>query len=121
MGQQQAWRSRIAESFPGIACSLSLAVAAAIALPPDTAAAQTPRKGGKLVVARQADITSWDPKFTNDTLTLQAQHQIYANLLQTSSDGQQLRPSLAKSYEISPDSKVYTFKLRENAKFCNGA
>ncbi len=91
------------------------------ALPSKDAAAQTPRKGGKLVVARQADITSWDPKFTNDTVTIQAQHQIYANLVQNSSDGQQLRPSLAKSYEISPDSKVYTFKLQDNAKFCNGA
>jgi peptide/nickel transport system substrate-binding protein len=83
--------------------------------------AQSWRKGGKLVVARQADITSWDPKFTNDTLTIQAQHQIYANLMQNSSDGKELRPSLAESYELSPDSKVYTFKLRANAKFCDGS
>ena len=121
MHQQQAGRSRLAGFLPGIACGLSLIAVAAVALTPDISAAQTPRKGGKLIVARPADITSWDPKFTNDTLTIQAQHQIYANLIQNSSDGQQLRPSLAKSYEISPDSKVYTFRLQDSAKFCNGA
>jgi peptide/nickel transport system substrate-binding protein len=97
------------------------AVPAFMAISADPAAAQTPRKGGKLVVARQADITSWDPKFTNDTLTIQAQSQIFANLIQNSEDGQQLRPSLASSYDISADAKVFTFKLRDNAKFCNGA
>src|SRR6476469_5701227 len=103
MHELRVRRSRSVGLFSGLAIGLSLA---AVVLP-DTAYAQTPRKGGKLVVARPADITSWDPKFTNDTLTIQAQHQIYANLMQNSSDGQQLRPSLAKSYEISPDSKVY--------------
>lgn len=122
MSQQTEWRSRILGSLAGVASTLALiaATTTVIAVLPDEAAAQAPRKGGKLVVARPADITSWDPKFTNDTLTIQAQHQIYANLMQNSSDGQQLRPSLAESYEISPDSKVYTFKLRSNAKFCNG-
>lgn len=96
------------------------AVAIAILLVSEVhAQADAARKGGKLIVARQADITNWDPKFTNDTLTLQAQHQIFANLMQNSSDGQELRPSLAESFELSPDAKVYTFKLRANAKFCD--
>src|SRR5262249_6581269 len=71
----------------------------------DLAGAQTPRRGGTLIVARQADITQWDPKFTNDTVSIQAQHQIYANLMQNSSDGRELRPSLAESYELSADSR----------------
>jgi peptide/nickel transport system substrate-binding protein len=85
------------------------------------ASAQTPRKGGKLVVAVPSDVISWDPKFTNGTVTLQAQHQIFANLIQNSSDGKELRPSLAESYEVSPDLRIYTFKLRANAKFCDGS
>lgn len=96
------------------------AVPAVTALMSDGAVAQTPKKGGKLVVARQADITSWDPKFTNDTLTIQAQQQIFANLIQNSEDGQQLRPALASSWDISADAKVFTFKLKDS-KFCNGA
>jgi peptide/nickel transport system substrate-binding protein len=120
-------KSSVASRTSGrLSALLTVAPAAAVALvaiaaASGAAAQETPRKGGKLVVARAADITVWDPKFTNDTITIQAQHQIYANLIQNSSDGQSLLPSLAKSYEISPDSKVYTFRLQDDAKFCNGA
>src|SRR6476620_5870515 len=88
---------------------------------PQEAAAQTPRRGGKLVIARSADITVWDPKYTNDTLTIQAQQQIYATLLQSTPDGKALQPSLAESYVVSEDGRAYTFKLRGNAKFCDGS
>src|SRR5262249_9558296 len=101
------------------------ATLAAIAFATDQATAQqaqaeTPRRGGTLIVARQADITQWDPKFTNDTVSIQAQHQIYATLMQTSTNGRELRAWLAESYELSPDSRVYTFRLRANARFCDG-
>ena len=110
-------------SFAAVASSLSLMTAATVAvtLGPDQAAAQTPRRGGTLTVARPADISVWDPKFTNDTNTIQAQYQIYATLIQNSSDGRELRPYLAESWELSPDSRIYTFKLRQNAKFCDGS
>jgi peptide/nickel transport system substrate-binding protein len=94
---------------------------AALSILPGDAAAQTPVRGGKIVIARSADITVWDPKYTNDTLTLQAQGQIYGNLLQSSPDGKTLQPSLAESYDVSPDGRVYTFKLRPTAKFCDGS
>ena len=105
---------RIAARFALAATLLAGAIAAGVA------EAQTPRRGGTLVVARAADVTVWDPKFTNDTVTIQAQHQIYANLMMNSADGRQLTPSLAESYELSPDSRIYTFRLRSNARFCDG-
>jgi peptide/nickel transport system substrate-binding protein len=100
--------------------SATATIAALTILAPD-ASAQVPRRGGKLVIARSADITVWDPKYTNDTLTIQAQHQIYANLLESTPDGKSLQPSLAESYKISEDGRVYTFKLRSSAKFCDGS
>ncbi|MDG4889784.1 ABC transporter substrate-binding protein [Mesorhizobium sp. WSM4887] len=78
-------------------------------------------KGGVLVVARPADVVLWDPKFTSDNDSLWAQQQIFATLLQNSPDGKELQPSLAESYQISPDAKVFTFKLHDNAKFCDGS
>jgi ABC-type transport system substrate-binding protein len=113
-------------TFPKKLCLTSLiaggAALAWLALAPDRATAQTetPRRGGTLIVARQADITQWDPKFTNDTVSIQAQHQIYATLMQNSTNGRELRAWLAESYELSPDSRIYTFRLRANAKFCDG-
>jgi peptide/nickel transport system substrate-binding protein len=45
---------------------------------------------------------------------------MYAGLLRTDADGQ-LKPDLAKSYEVSPDGKTYTFRLRPNLKWHDGA
>ena len=72
------------------------------------------------MVARRADVTLWDPKFTNDNDSLWAQVQIFATLLQNSPDGKGLNPYLAESYEVSPDATQFTFKLHDNAKFCDG-
>ena len=42
-------------------------------------------------------------------------------MIQNSSDGRELRPYLAESWELSPDSRIYTFRLRANARFCDGS
>ncbi|MBU4536575.1 hypothetical protein KJ603_00870 [Patescibacteria group bacterium] len=44
---------------------------------------------------------------------------IYSGLLKATPDGK-LVPDLAKSYEISEDGYVYTFKLKDNLKFHDG-
>jgi peptide/nickel transport system substrate-binding protein len=80
-----------------------------------------PVRGGTLVVARPADVNLWDPKYTNDNASLWAQHQVFANLIQNSADGLELNPSLAESWEMSEDATTYTFTLRQDAAFCNGA
>ncbi len=77
------------------------------------------QRGGVLVVARSGDANLWDPKFTNDNNSLWAQHQIFATLVQNSADGTEILPWLAESWEINEDSSVYSFNLRQNAKFCN--
>ncbi len=101
------------------ACASTAAVFAAFA---GAAHAQgEPVRGGTLVVARPADVNLWDPKFTNDNASLWAQHQVFANLIQNSADGRELNPSLAESWEMSEDATTYTFNLRRDAAFCNGA
>jgi peptide/nickel transport system substrate-binding protein len=96
------------------------ALLATVALPV-LAQDETPVEGGTLIVARPADVNLWDPKFTNDNDSLWAQGQIFANLLQNSPDGTETRPWLAESWEINADSSVYTFRLRQDAFFCDGS
>jgi peptide/nickel transport system substrate-binding protein len=100
---------------------LPLAAAMMIAVAPPAAAQGTPQKGGTLVVARPADVNQWDPKFTNDNESIWAQDQVFVTLLQNSPDGQEIRPWLAETWEISPDATIYTLKLRTDAKFCDGS
>ncbi len=94
-------------------------VLAATAIAP-MAYAQTPTEGGTLIVARPADVNLWDPKFTNDNDSLWAQGQIYATLLQNSPDGTEILPWLAESWEMNADATEYTFRLHDNAFFCDG-
>ena len=47
------------------------------------------------------------------------QYNIYETLTKINSDGS-VTPLLAESWEISPDLRTYTFKLRRNVKFQNG-
>jgi peptide/nickel transport system substrate-binding protein len=89
--------------------------AAATAAPAGEAAS-----GGVLTVARSADANLWDPKYTNDNNSLWAQTQIYATLMQNSPDGKELLPWLAESYEFNEDATEVTFKLHDNAQFCDG-
>jgi len=44
---------------------------------------------------------------------------VYSGLMRKTPDGQFI-PDLAESYTVSPDGTVYTFKIKEDAKFHNG-
>ena len=81
----------------------------------------TPKMGGELTIAVYGDPGLWDPKFGSDNSALWAQQQIFVTLLQTSPDGKEVLPWLAESYELSDDLKTATFKLHDNAKFCDGS
>jgi peptide/nickel transport system substrate-binding protein len=64
------------------------------------------------------------PRFINPVLAVSDADRdlsalIYSDLLHPGENGEYL-PSLAKSYSISNDGKVYTFVLNENARFSDG-
>jgi peptide/nickel transport system substrate-binding protein len=110
---------------------ISMVMAACVAPPSGPAApaeeaapaaeSSGPVEGGTLIVARGGDVTTWDPVPVGiDNYTLWAMHQVYATLIINTPDGKALEPWLAESYEISEDAKTFTFKLRENAAFCDG-
>ena len=78
-----------------------------------------PAYGGTLV---EGEVGS--PRFINPLLALSDADRdlvalTYAGLMGPDGEGG-LTPVLAESYEITPDGKTYTFRLRDSAKFSDG-
>jgi peptide/nickel transport system substrate-binding protein len=91
------------------------------------AAGETPKQGGTLVYAMEAEPDILDPHacggWHTSRLVLQMYDQLVEHDLTTSwQDGAppKLVPSLASGWEISPDGLEYTFTLREGIKFHDG-
>ena len=64
----------------------------------------------------QSGIATLDPAFAKNQSIIWAVHQIYNTLIQTD-DSLHLIPSLAKSWDISPDNLTFTFHLRNDVFF----
>ncbi|MBS7541395.1 ABC transporter substrate-binding protein [Ancylobacter lacus] len=76
---------------------------------------------GPLVVARAMDINSLDPaRAYCDTCQIYLSA-VYATLLTLAADNQTIVPSLAKSWEVSPDVTTFTFHLDPAATFSDGS
>ena len=63
-----------------------------------------------------AGITSLDPAYAKDQANIWACNQIFNGLVQLDSD-LQLRPCIARSWDISADGRCYTFHLRTDVHF----
>lgn len=61
-------------------------------------------------------INTLDPAFARDQSIIWACHQLYNGLVQID-DSMNVKPCIAKSWEISKDGKEYTFHLREDVYF----
>ena len=57
--------------------------------------------------------TTWGPGGSIGNMT-------QSTLVAMDWDGKNVHPYLAKSWEISPDGRTYTFKLRDDVTFCSG-
>ena len=90
--------------------------------PPATAAASqaTPvKRGGDMVVALQADVSTLDPLTSNSNPNNGVLLQIYGRLLQLDEKAN-LVPSLAQSWEEAKDHLSWTLRLRPGVKFHDG-
>lgn len=73
-----------------------------------------------LVYCMTADAVRLDPHDTNDTSTLARMANVFEPLYIVNDETGLPRPSLAESYDLSPDGKTYTFYLRQGVKFHDG-
>src|SRR5215471_18020982 len=89
-----------------------LVVAALACVAP--AAAQT------FVFGAQGEPVQLDPAVITDGISSRVTRQIYDGLVKYKGATTEVEPSLAQSWEVSPDGKVWTFTLRRNVKFHDG-
>jgi peptide/nickel transport system substrate-binding protein len=78
------------------------------------------QRGGDLVIARTQESLSMDKTTVFDNESIWIFQQMYETLYTVAEDGQDVKPWLAESYELSEDQKTYTFHLRKGVKFHNG-
>jgi peptide/nickel transport system substrate-binding protein len=76
-------------------------------------------QGGKIIFAARQDIDTLDPHLARPVSIRKVLNQFLDTLIVLGDDGK-LYPALAESWSVSPDAKVYTFKLRKNVKFHDG-
>jgi peptide/nickel transport system substrate-binding protein/oligopeptide transport system substrate-binding protein len=96
--------------------TLVVALASAVAAqgPPST-----PRPGGTFRVAFNADPPTLDPAQATDLTSASVIRQIFDELVELD-EALKPVPSLARSWTVSPDGKVYIFQLRNGVRFQNG-
>ncbi len=88
------------------------------ALTPVTAAQI--KQGGAMTVTYKDDISTLDPAIGYDWQNWSMIKALFNGLMDYEAGTYTLEPDLAKSFTISDDGKIYTFKLREDVKFHNG-
>src|SRR5712692_11913487 len=119
---------------PTTAAAQPTAVAAQSAAQPTTAPAtaakpaqQAPaatKPGGTLVAGWDSDPGALDSNVDRGAVTRTLLHMVYDRLaerdISVKADFPPFAPGLATSWDVSPDAKVYTFKLRPGVKFQDG-
>lgn len=93
---------------------LSIALLTLLAL-----AAQPPAQaqGKPLIYCADASPEGFDPGMWDSASTNTVSNQLFDSLLGFKRPSTELSPRLATSWEISPDARSFTFKLREGVKF----
>ena len=74
---------------------------------------------GHLTICNMADPETLDPAYTTSATDLKVLYELFDGLTSFDPDGMPL-PSIASSWETTPDRRRTTFHLRESARWSNG-
>lgn len=78
------------------------------------------KQGGAITVTYKDDVATLDPAIGYDWQNWSMIKSLFDGLMDYEPGTTNLKPDLAESYEIAPDGKTFTFKLRHGVKFHNG-
>lgn len=84
-------------------------------------AGDSPQKGGDLVMVRSAAIQTFMPTLAAENGSIWALEEIFDTLLFPTEDGLGVQSGLATEWKQSDNGLEWTFKLRPNVKFSDGA
>ncbi len=102
------------------AVTASLAGAGLLGTEQFARAADAPKRGGTLTVARTGDVVSFEPVVPSDNFSIWAKLLVFQMLARPNATGDGVDPDLAERWDVSDDKRVYTFHLRPNASFSDG-
>src|SRR5262249_27118881 len=111
--REVVWR----KPFVGAVLAVAVIVVALALGPVERAGAQGPKT---LVIAIGADQTGLDPQTVENNESGFIMATIYDSIVNYRPGTSEVGPGLAESWTVSPDGKVYTFKLRRGVKFHDG-
>lgn len=89
--------------------------------PPLVAKCHPGIRGGRLVVASFADPKTFNPITANESSSQDIYRFLFATLLGYDTPSQSVEPGLADWWTNSPDGKTWTFHLRKNLHWSDGA
>ena len=102
---------------------LAFLIMAAFSFLATAALAQSPKRGGILNYAITTEPPNYDCHGNTNFGVSQAVFAHYSRLLKSEGNWQNLKLAgdVAESWDIAPDQKAFTFKLRKNVKFHDGS
>lgn len=102
--------------------ALPLAVLGVLAIAAPVTAQETPRRGGTLIYAVNSEPPNYDCQTTTTFVMMQTVGPHYSRLLKFDADKYpDITGDAAQSWSVSPDKLSYSFKLKPNVKFHDGA
>jgi peptide/nickel transport system substrate-binding protein len=76
--------------------------------------------GGTLVVAQRSEPKTLNPVTAADIPSREVISRMMTDLIHINRASQQTEPSLAKSWNVSKDGRIFTLKLRRGLRFSDG-
>jgi ABC-type transport system substrate-binding protein len=77
-------------------------------------------KGNTFYISFNSEPTTLNPINSSDAYATRVQQFVVDRLLTKDPNTNEYMPGLAESWTVSPDGKVYTFKIRQGVKFSDG-
>jgi len=111
---------RRAGAYSALGLALSVVLAACSSPSAPSTSATDPNDARTFTFAISGDAAVLDPWNVVDDNSLQVTQQIFEPLVTYDPRSFNVRPNLAVSWQVSPDKRQWTFKLRDGVKFHDG-